>query len=173
LSQTVTSVVKPQVLWPDHYLPAHADVFAHNELVIPAPPETIWAWLLRAENWPDWYANASELHFLSHAGPDLRNRSRFRWTTFGLRVTSKVLEFEPYRRLAWDAQGIGVQAYHAWVLTPLEAGQTHVLTEETQRGWLARLGRRLRPRRMEEQHQIWLEGLSRQAQSGLPASATL
>ncbi len=156
------------IRWPAAYLPASAPVFAHNELVIPAPAEVIWAWLLRAELWPDWYANSSDIHFLSHAAPNLRDRSRFRWKTFGLRMTSKVLEFEPPSRLAWDAHGIGVDAWHGWLLTPLAGGGTHVLTEEVQHGWLARLGKRLAPDRMHTQHQLWLEGLSRQAQGGMP-----
>ena len=156
------------IRWPEKYLPANAEVFAHNEIVIPVPPEQIWAWLLRAQLWPKWYRNAANVHFLSHTGPDLRDRSRFRWKTFGVKITSKVLEFEPYRRLAWNAHGIGVDGYHAWVLTPVGESSTHVLMEKTQTGWLARLSAALRPKRMHERHQEWLEGLSAKAQSGLP-----
>jgi uncharacterized protein YndB with AHSA1/START domain len=169
MSDVMIETEQPTVRWPEGFEPACAQVFAHNEIIIPAPVETVWAWLIRAEDWPDWYANARNIHFLSHAAPDLRNRSRFRWKTFGLGITSKVLEFEPYRRLGWDAQGIGVKAWHAWVLTPLGANRTHVLTEETQTGWLARLARSLFPSRLQTQHQIWLEGLSLKAQSGPPA----
>ena len=159
----------PSVIhWPAAYLPESAPVFVHNEIVTAVPAEVVWAWLLRAELWPSWYSNASDIHFLSHAAPDLRDRSRFRWKTFGLRLTSKVLEFEPPYRLAWDAHGIGVDAYHAWVLTPLPDGTTRVVTEEVQHGWLARLGKRINPTRIQAQHQLWLEALARQAQSGLP-----
>ncbi len=156
------------IRWPERYLPAAAEVFAHNEITIAAPPETVWAWLIRAESWPDWYANARHIHFISTSGPNLRNRSRIRWNTFGTRITSKVLEFEPCTRLGWDAHGIGVEAYHAWVLTALPTGATHVLTEETQTGWLARLGKRLMPRRMERMHQLWLQGLRDRAEAGPP-----
>ncbi len=166
------------IRWPAAYVPKEASVHARNELTIEAPPTTVWAWLLRAELWPTWYANAAEMHFLSHAGPNLRDRSRFRWRTFGMRITSKVLEFEPPTdhtagRIAWDAHGIGIRAWHAWLLTPTPDGGTHVLTEEVQHGWRALLGKTLAPRRMEAQHQLWLEGLSRQARSGpvgLPGS---
>ncbi len=154
----------PPIQWPEQYAPARAAVFAHNEIIIPAPAATIWRILLRAEEWPSWYPNAHSIHFVSHTGPDLRYRSRFRWNTFGLRITSKVLEFEPERMIAWNAHGIGVDAYHVWLLTPLEDGSTHVLTEETQNGWLASLARRFMPSRLEQQHQVWLEELSRQSQ---------
>ncbi len=159
--------VAPAIAWPSGHAPADTSVHVRNEIAIPAAPEVVWAWLLRADLWPTWYKNASDVHFISHTGPDLRNRSRFRWKTFGLHVTSKVLEFEPSTRLAWDAHGLGLSAWHAWFLTPTADG-THVLTEETQSGWLARLGKTLMPGRMSSMHQLWLESLSRQAQTGLP-----
>jgi uncharacterized protein YndB with AHSA1/START domain len=166
----MTNAATTDIRWPERHLPARASVFVRNEIVIAAPPEVVWAWLLRAELWPEWYANSADIHFLSHAGPDPRDRARFRWKTFGVRITSKVLEFEPCRRLAWDAHGIGVDAYHAWLLTPLTEGNTHVVTEESQNGWLARLGKLLMPNRMSTQHQVWLEGLAAKAESGPPTS---
>ena len=164
----MTTAASSAIRWPERLLPAKASVFVRNEITIAAPPDRIWAWLLRAEHWPEWYPNSADIHFLSHAGPDLRNRSRFRWKTFGVRITSKVLEFEPWAKLAWDAHGIGIDAYHAWLLTPQTDGSTHVLTEEVQNGWLARLGKLVMPQRMSEQHQIWLEALAAKAQSGMP-----
>jgi len=157
------------IQWPENLQPAQAAVLVRNEVVIPAQAEVIWAWLLRAEQWPTWYPNSAHIHFLSDAGPDLRDRSRFRWRTFGARITSKVLEFEPATRLAWSSHGIGIDAYHAWVLTPLKEGGTRVVSQETQQGWRVRLIQRFMPNRAETQHQIWLEALSQKAQSGLPA----
>jgi uncharacterized protein YndB with AHSA1/START domain len=154
--------------WPERYLPAKSAVFVRNDIEIAAPPEHVWAWLLRAQLWPEWYANSADIHFLSHTGPDRRDRSRFRWRTFGVRITSKVLEFDPCARLAWDAHGIGVSAYHTWTLTRKPDGATHVLTEETQNGWLARLSKRLMPTRLHDRHQEWLEGLAAKAESGPP-----
>ena len=165
----MTTPAITDVRWPDRYLPAKSAVFVRNEIVIPAAPDVIWSWLIRARLWPEWYAHASNMHFLSHAGPDLRDRSRFRWKTFGVRITSKVLEFEPCARLAWDACGVGIDAYHVWVLTPLEDGSTHVLTEETQNGWLARFGKMFMPKRIPAMHQLWLEALSAKAAGGFPA----
>lgn len=160
-----TPTVSP-INWPEPYLPAKAAVFVHNEIVIPACAKDVWSWVIRAELWPDWYTNAADMHFLSHAGPDLRDRSRFRWRTFGARMTSKVLEFEPERRIAWDAQGHGIDAYHAWVLTPLADGSTEVVSEETQNGWRARLDKWLMPKSRPAMNQLWLESLSVQAQTG-------
>ena len=171
-NQSPPLAVMPAIHWPERYLPAVSAVHVTNQIVIPASPADIWAWLLRAELWPSWYTNAHDIHFLSHTGPDLRDRSRFRWKTFGLRITSKVLEFEPCSRLAWDAHGMGVEAWHAWVLTPLRSDgsgpRTRVVSEETQHGWLARLSHRFAPTRIATAHQQWLQALSDRAASGPP-----
>lgn len=165
---TPQATASEQIRWPERYLNADIHLYASNEIVIAAPAETIWAWLIRAEAWPDWYPNATHIHFRSVSGPDLRNRVKFAWTTFGIRVFSKVLEFEPCTRLGWESQGMGVHAYHAWLLTPLPDGSTHVLSQQRQRGWLAKLVKKLMPNRVTTQHQVWLEALSRQALSGPP-----
>ena len=62
-------------------------------------------------------------------------------------------------RIAWLATGVGVQAYHAWLITPTATGCT-ILTEETQHGLIARAGRLVFPNRMERWHQKWLEALA-------------
>jgi hypothetical protein len=156
-----------QILWPSRYEPANFPVHAKNQLSVAALPEPIWAWLIRAQLWPTWYPNSSNIRFLSGKPPDLSLGTRFRWKTFGVTIQSTVLEFVPYERLAWDAHANGLEAYHAWLIQKTDDG-CHVITEEIQRGWLARLARALMPKRIEQQHQIWLEGLRARASSGLP-----
>jgi uncharacterized protein YndB with AHSA1/START domain len=156
-----------QIFWPSGYEPEKSPIHVHNQIAITAPPETVWAWLIRAQLWPTWYPNSADLSFLNGKPPDLTLGTRFRWKTFGVTIVSEVLEFEPYERVAWDAHSSGLEAYHAWLIQRAEEGCI-VLTEETQRGWLARLGKAVRPKRMEQQHQIWLEGLRAKAVSGLP-----
>ena len=159
---------RPTIHWPAAFQPATADAYARNELLISAEAEVIWAWLVRAELWPTWYASSSAVRVLSHAGPDLDQHATFRWKTFGLRITCRVSEFKAPYRLAWQARGIGVTAWHAWLLTPVASGRTHVLTEEVQHGWMSRLGRMFTPGQMHRQHQLWLENLSRQARNCPP-----
>ncbi len=64
------------------------------------------------------------------------------------------------RRLAWDAHCNGVHAYHAWAFERRDSG-VYVLTEETQNGWLARLGVLMMPGRS-------LEGLGKVAGKEVP-----
>ena len=48
-----------------------------------------------------------------------------------------------------------------------------MLTQETQHGWMARLGKLLAPKRMETKHQHWLEALRECAVAGAPPEVAL
>jgi hypothetical protein len=155
------------IRWPEAFEPSRCPVHVVNEATMPARPEDAWAWLVRAASWPSWYPNAKRVVFERGTPPDLAPGTVFRWSTFGVRITSRVVEFEPPDRLAWDAKGVGLLAYHAWLIEPTPGG-CRVLTEETQLGRLARLGARLMPDRMHRFHQIWLERLAERAATGRP-----
>ena len=154
------------VEWPNHYEPRNCPIHVRNELDMVAPQDRVWAWLIRAPLWPTWYVNSANVKILAGIDPDLRKGSRFRWKTFGVTLTSTVLEYVPNERIAWDAHAFGVDAYHAWVLRPSAKG-CNVLTEETQHGWIARLGMLFMPNRMHKFHQLWLEALASKAGAGL------
>ena len=141
-------------------------VYAKNELVIPASPEHIWPWLVRASRWPEWYANARAV-VIDGGSPDLSPGVGFHWNTFGVRVHTTVEEFVSNRRLSWSGRGLGSTAYHGWVLTPVDGG-TLVVTEETQRGFVASVGRAFLRSGLHKWHQRWLEGLARKAAGRLP-----
>jgi uncharacterized protein YndB with AHSA1/START domain len=159
------------IRWPEEHHPSRTAVHVRNELSMPAPPEAVWAWLVRAELWPRWYRKSHRVRIVSGPRPDLALGSRFHWWTFGVAIDSTVAELVPCERLAWTARGIGVRAYHAWLLRPTGQGGCHVLTEETQDGWAARLGSLLMPNRMHRGHQIWLEALAQKAATRPPQTA--
>lgn len=155
------------IRWPPRFHPDVCPVHVRNELAMPASPDVVWAWLIRAANWPTWYRNAARVRFQSGPGPDLAEGVRFRWTTFGVRIVSTVREFVPGERIGWDGRAPGIDVYHAWLIEKTANG-CRVLTEETQHGWLARLGHWAMPARMERMHQVWLESLREQAARGWP-----
>jgi polyketide cyclase/dehydrase/lipid transport protein len=156
------------IKWPEKYHPSCTSVHVSNSLSVTIKPELLWAWMIRAPLWPTWYPNSSNVVFLDSTGQDLQKGTRFRWKTFGVTIESEVKEFEPCERLAWSAVGIGVDAYHAWLFEPKPAA-CNMLTEETQNGFLAKLGSMTMPNRMHKYHQIWLETLRDQARAGMPA----
>jgi uncharacterized protein YndB with AHSA1/START domain len=155
------------IRWPPDLLPAESPVHTRNELRIRADPSVVWAWLVRAQEWPRWYSNCKDVRFQFKPGPDLAMGTRFSWTTFGVRVDTTVQEFVAPRRLAWRGSGLGACGYHAWVLEPLDGG-CHVITEETQAGLVPSLARAFLRRGLLREHQSWLEGLARVARGGLP-----
>jgi hypothetical protein len=154
------------IQWPSEFAPSRAPVHVSNELHSTAHPAAVWAWLVRAADWPTWYSNSRAV-CLPDDAKDLATGMSFRWQTFGVRVTSQVREFEPLQRIAWDARTAGLLAYHAWLIVPTVKGCT-IITEETQYGLLGRLGNWLMPKRMYRGHQHWLEQLDRVARSGMP-----
>jgi hypothetical protein len=154
------------IRYPPEYHPGRTHVFVRNELAMNVPPDRVWAWLIRATLWPSWYRNSAHVR-IEGGGPDLAPGIRFRWKTFGIRLVSRVEEFIPNERIAWTARAPGVLAYHAWLIEPQSAG-CHVVTEETQSGWLARLGHLVMPNRMSKYHQLWLEQLQVRAAGGRP-----
>ncbi len=156
------------IRWPERYLPDRAGVHVRNELEMRVPPERVWAWLVRAALWPTWYPNAHDVVIVG-GGPDLSAGADFTWKTFGVALRSRVEEFVPTERLAWTGRSAGLDVYHAWLIERRPAG-CHVLTEESQNGALPRIGHALRPRHMEELHQVWLDQLLAQAQRGMPPS---
>jgi len=155
------------IQWPEGFAPQRCPVHVRNELAMPIPAERVWAWLVRAALWPSWYPNSKNVRFLEGQPPDLALGTSFRWWTFGVTIESKVQELVPGERIAWDARGLGVLAYHAWLIWPTAEG-CHVLTEESQHGWAARLGNLVRPTRMSHYHQLWLERLRNCAAGGFP-----
>ncbi len=130
------------------------------------PRERLWSWLIRASGWAAWYPNCRDVR-LPAGERDLGPGTEFQWRTFGASLVSRVEEFAAPSRLAWSARGLGVDVYHAWLLEDSGAG-THVVTEESQYGALARLDHFLRPNRMFQGHALWLRTLEAAARRGPP-----
>jgi len=148
--------------WPERYRPENCAVHVVNTLEMDVAPGAVWDCLIHASAWPEWYPNAANVTV--HGAPDgrLAAGAKFRWKTFGVTIDSRVEEFEPATRIAWSAKTFGLDVYHAWLIVPSPDG-CKVITEETQDGFLARLGQWLRPGQMHKFHQIWLENLGKRA----------
>jgi hypothetical protein len=150
------------IRWPERFLPERAPVHVVNSLTVSAAPEAVWTALIRAQDWPRFYGNASKVA-IEDGGPNLFDEARFTWRTFGVDLESQVREFQPFERIAWLATAPLIEAYHAWLILPEPGGGCRIVTEETQRGVAAVVGRLVFPGRMERWHQRWLEGLARAA----------
>jgi uncharacterized protein YndB with AHSA1/START domain len=163
------SSAETAVRFPPEARPEASAFAVRNELEIGAPPDRVWAWLTRPDLWSRYYPNARLVRHLDGPWPAIAPGSRWRWLSFGVLVTSELVEHEPHERLAWNARELGARGHHGWVLREI-AGGTEVVTEETQRGWGASLAGPLMRPAMRRQHQRWLEGLGRVAAGGPPPS---
>ena len=59
--------------WPPGAHPKDCPVYAYNEIYTTAPPERVWAWLVHAERWPEFYGNAKKVRLppgVDRLGPD-------------------------------------------------------------------------------------------------------
>jgi Polyketide cyclase / dehydrase and lipid transport len=151
------------IIWPPGFAPGECPIHVVNRIDVAASPAKVWPHLVRAGDWPNFYANASNVA-IDGGGDDLHQNARFRWRTFGVGLDTQVREWVPNARIAWLATAFGIRAYHAWLIVPTDGGCT-VVTEETQHGLLARAGKLIFPNRMHRWHQIWLEGLKARSEA--------
>ena len=140
--------------WPDGFDPDHADLFAHNAIIINAPVESVWAKLITATAWPTWYSNASDVVVNDSSG-QLGQDVTFNWTTFGLKIASKISEFVPHSRLGWYGNGDQLRAYHTWLLIPRSTHSTYVVMEEIGMGDGAKHLALTNPGHMHRGHDLW------------------
>jgi uncharacterized protein YndB with AHSA1/START domain len=144
--------------WPPGLDPAGAPVYTRNELTVTPDPAAVWAALVDAQRWPDWYGNAHDVHV--EGGGRLTDGALFRWTTFGVRVRCVIDRWEPGHLLGWTGAALGSRGHHRWILHPATGGGSHVVTEEVQAGLLPTAGRWWLRRGLYKWHQRWLEGLN-------------
>jgi uncharacterized protein YndB with AHSA1/START domain len=121
--------------------------------------EAVWQHIVDARLWPDWYPNAQGVRQLDGAhslAPDVR----WRWTTLGLAIESRVQEFVPDRRLGGfgGTPGEAPAFYHSWLLTP-EGDGCRVAMEEAGVGPGAVAFREADEGRMHRGHELWLARL--------------
>ncbi len=136
----------------------------HNEIEIQAPPEVVWDILIRAECWPEWYPGATGVKVIYPPGGRLEGGSVFTWNTMDLDLESRVGEFKPPARLAWETRKESIRGYHTWLLVPTGAG-CRVVTDEAQQGRLAFAQKVFLTKKLHDLHAVWLRELKRRAEA--------
>jgi hypothetical protein len=126
---------------------------------IAAPPEVVWDVLTRFEDWPDWNPVVKSM---SVSGP-LEPGVEFRWKAGPGTIVSTLEQVEPPRQIRWRGRTMSIKANHEWRLEPRGAG-THLETEESFSGLLARLFRRPTQKMLDKSLSEGLEHLKREAE---------
>jgi hypothetical protein len=150
--------------WPDGFHPELADLFAHNEIVIHASCEKVFANIADAQEWPSWYPNSHNVKVLNSPDGKLHKEARFSWDTFGHHIESRVHEFVPGSRIGWFGDGTGLNAYHTFLLLKTDEG-CHIVTEEVVKGPGAIDLRQKQPNAMHEGHDLWLSTLKQRSEN--------
>jgi uncharacterized protein YndB with AHSA1/START domain len=157
LSGAYLKKASPLIHWPPGLEPRNVDVFVHNEGWIDAPPGIVWANLIDAEQWPNWYSNSADVQ-IEGGQTKLAKGVSFTWKTFGFPIRSTVNVFDPTREIGWRVDNPAFTVHHAWVLIP-ERGGTRVITEEGQKGADAIKFRLEQPNAMYDGHDWWISAL--------------
>jgi hypothetical protein len=144
--------------WPQKASPRECPIYACNAILVRADAPTIWSFLISALHWPEWYPYSADVRIAQNA-EQLGYGVYFDWRTFDVSVHSQVEEWEPNRRIAWNAKAFLASTYHRWTIQAASNGFTQVVTEETQRGPLPTLLRPYLARRLKVQHETWLQNL--------------
>jgi hypothetical protein len=134
-------------------------VRSSGEIEIDAPPRVVWEVLTRFENWPNWNPDVKSMAF---AGP-LAPGSEFRWKAGPGTIVSTIERVEAPRYISWRGRTLTIDAYHEWWLEPRDGG-THVRTEESFSGLLARLLRGALQKTLDKSFADGLERLKREAE---------
>jgi uncharacterized protein YndB with AHSA1/START domain len=111
-----------------------APVRSEREIEIAAPPEAVWEVLTDFARWPQWNP---EVKSMSFEGP-LAPGSVFRWKAGPGTIVSTVEEIDRPRYVRWRGRTMTIGAVHEWRVEERDGG-THVETEESFSGVVARL----------------------------------
>jgi uncharacterized protein YndB with AHSA1/START domain len=152
-----------KIKWPEAFDPKSSDFYVHNEIEIKATPERVWQLLTAAKAWTTWYGGIQNIRFENPSQEVLAKNTLVFWNSMGQNLNNQVVEFEPYRALAWEFKEPKIQGYHAWLIIPTETG-CKVITDESQTGKLARLQKVFLPNKLIKQHDQWLRLLKQTAE---------
>jgi hypothetical protein len=136
-----------------------APVRSRREIEIAASPEVVWDVLTRFEHWPDWNPQVKSMSLDGAVAPG----AQFRWKAGPGTIVSTLEDVQPQRYIRWRGRTMSIKAIHEWRLEPREDG-THVETEETYSGFLARLFRGQLEKMLDRALEEGLEHLKREGE---------
>lgn len=133
-----------------------APVSSRRSIDISASPEVVWEVLTRFADWPQWNPDVKSMSFDGPVAPG----STFRWKAGPGTIVSTLEEVDPPRSVRWRGKTLSIKAMHSWRVEPRDGG-THVETEETFSGLLARLMRGSLQKTLDRSLEEGLERLKR------------
>ena len=138
-----------------------APVYARQELAVDAPISVVWDVLTNVNDWPRWNAGVKSA---SLAGP-VAIGTVFRWKAGPGTIASSIEDVEPPHSVGWTGRTLGLSAIHIWRLGEQDDGRTHITTEESMQGPVARVLRGTVQKNVERSLEAWLQGLKAESEA--------
>ena len=145
----------------------NAPVIAAEEMLIQAPVELVWQLQADIANWPRWNP---EVYRVVLRGP-IRPGTEFHWVAGGLEIRSRLQLLSMPERIVWTGRTRGIRAVHVWSFEPC-AGGTHVRTEESFTGLMARVFAKSMRKRLSKALRQGLTALKQEAERRACAKAS-
>jgi uncharacterized protein YndB with AHSA1/START domain len=136
-----------------------APVSSKREIDIAAPADVVWEVLTDFDGWPQWNP---EVKSMSWDGP-VAPGSMFRWKAGPGTIVSTLEEVDRPRYVRWRGRTMTIAAIHEWRFQDRDGG-THVETNESFSGGLARLLRRTLQKQLDRALEEGLEHLKREGE---------
>ncbi|MGI4748064.1 MAG: SRPBCC family protein [Janthinobacterium lividum] len=137
----------------------HAPVRATASIIIDAAPVDVWKVLADIRRWPEWEHDIQTTTVSRIPAIDVP----FQWSTSGGTIHSRIMLFEPSRRIAWIGNLLIFHAVHVWVLHARPDGRTAVETHESMTGWP--IGWLYSSKDLLEADRRWLAALKKEVES--------
>jgi uncharacterized protein YndB with AHSA1/START domain len=137
-----------------------APVISELEIDITAPRDRVWKLHTDIAAWPTWQTDISE----TDVGRELAPGKTFRWTTFGMTITSTVYAVDAGSRLLWGANLSGITGIHEWTFTDTPTG-VRVGTKQSLSGVLLAAGAGNVQKLVDQALLSWLRKLKAKAES--------
>jgi len=151
---------------------ARPPIEVRNETVIRASAERVWDLLSDVANWPSWY-RACRWVQVERTGPGSRPLS-FRWKAHPVELRSTVVAADRPHLFAIVADAQGVHAERTFTIRPTPDGRSViVISDETQVGWLAWVGRLYLAPRLHAANQVMFADLARAAGDGADTTSVM
>jgi hypothetical protein len=103
-----------------------APVHAHHEVDIQATLDEVWRLHVDVNAWTSWQKDiaSASLEGAFEVG------NSFRWSSYGLEVTSTIYAITDHARILWGGTGAGITGIHEWLFAESQDG-VHVTTDES------------------------------------------
>ncbi len=136
-----------------------APVRSRREIDVAAPPDVVWEVLTDFDRWQEWNPGVKSMSFDGPLAPG----AMFRWKAGPGTIVSTVEEIDRPRYIRWRGRTLSIAAVHEWRFEGRDGG-THVETDESFSGMLARLLRGSLQKQLDRALEEGLEHLKREAE---------